>query len=304
MNPASSLPHARRMFRLTYANVEKDEPPKLHRCRDGIAFDELGAALSTHGFSYATTLYFYPHARSAFTDFPRLNPADLIVLATRPPLDDPEGRDDPARFGPRKIILRNGGELEQGVFDAVRRYIKFGTRKKIQLTPEAIETLRPEHRPRMSYLEFYENRGRGHFAAQIQQHLVGPGHAPVKPAAAHPSTIGYLIRTEQMPGAKCGLVVSFGMDGFSTLVWNRILRTRHPEWLHTPGFRMAELIFKRALPERALTPEFADDASLIDVRLLTSAPLPAPVEAALNHQPVNHRPKASGRAAASRVRKR
>jgi len=267
-NPSSV---ARRMFRITYANVEKDESPKLYRCRDGMAFDELSAALTPLGYAYATTIYFYPHDPRKLDEFPRFNSTDLLVLATRPPLDDPEGRDDPKRFGPRKFILRNDSQLEKGLFKLVRRFIKFGTRKRLQLTTHAKKLLRPEVRPKMGYLEFYENRGTGHkyFGAQIQRHFVGPGHEPARPDESRPSTVAFLIRTEQMPGTDCGLLVSFGMDGYSTLIWNRILRVRHPEWLRGPDFVMAELVFKKPVPEKPLTPEFADEEEMVEVRLLT-----------------------------------
>jgi hypothetical protein len=266
-------PH--RMFRITYANVEKDEAPKLYRSRDGMAFDELAAALAPD-HAYATTIFFYPHDGRPLADFPALAPSDLLVLATRPPLDDPEGRDDPKRFGPRKIILRNDSELERCLFKAARKFIKYGTRKRIQLTGQAKKLLRPEFRRTMGYIEFYENRGMGHeyFGAQIQRHFIGPGHEPVKPEDSRPSTVGFLIRENLIPGADCDLILSFGLDGYSTLIWNRIVRMRHPEWLQNRGFLMAELVFKKPVPEKPLTPEFADDPDLIEVRLLThfSAP--------------------------------
>lgn len=261
------------MFRITYANVEKDEAPKIYRDRDGMAFCELNAALAPHGYAYATTIYFYPHDRHRLADFPPFHPTDLIVLSTRPPLDDPEGRNDPKVLGPRKIILRNDSVLEKHVFKAVRKFIKYGTRKRIQLTARARKLLRPEFRHNMSYLEFYENRGTGHeyFGAQIQWHFIGPGHEPMRPKEPRPSTVGFLIRTAHMPGTNCDLLVSFGMDGYSTLIWNRILRTRHPEWLLNGEFVMAELIFKQPVPDKPLTPEFADDPDLVEVRVLTKA---------------------------------
>ena len=36
---------------------------------------------------------------------------------------------------------------------------------------------------------------------------------------------------------------------------------------------MAELVFKKPVPEKAITPEFADDPEMVEVRLLTKHPM-------------------------------
>jgi hypothetical protein len=59
------------------------------------------------------------------------------------------------------------------------------------------------------------------------------------------------------------------MDGYSTLIWNRIVRLKYPQLLTKPGFVMAELIFKKPIPRRPLTPEFATDPAYLEVKLLT-----------------------------------
>jgi hypothetical protein len=59
------------------------------------------------------------------------------------------------------------------------------------------------------------------------------------------------------------------LAGYTTLIWNRIVRVRYPEWIDRPGFVMAELIFRKPIPERPLTPEFADDPQHVEVHILT-----------------------------------
>jgi hypothetical protein len=87
--------------------------------------------------------------------------------------------------------------------------------------------------------------------------------------------VAFLVRGTHLPGVDatpavpCGFLASFGMDGYSTLIWNRIVRLQHPEWLTTPGFVMAELIFKQPIPRRPLTPEFATDPRCLEVNILT-----------------------------------
>lgn len=91
-----------------------------------------------------------------------------------------------------------------------------------------------------------------------------------------PSTVTFLVRVnglagvDDTPGVPCGFLASFGMDGYSTLIWNRVVRLQHPQWLTTPGFVMAELIFKQPIPRRPLTADFATDPAFIEVKILTA----------------------------------
>jgi hypothetical protein len=59
------------------------------------------------------------------------------------------------------------------------------------------------------------------------------------------------------------------MDGYTTLLWNRIVRIRYAHLLKEPGFVMAELLLEDDIPARPLTPAFADDERKITVHLLT-----------------------------------
>jgi hypothetical protein len=59
------------------------------------------------------------------------------------------------------------------------------------------------------------------------------------------------------------------MDGYSTLIWNTIVRLKYPYLFTQPGFVMAELIFKQPIPDNPLTPEFAADPAFLEVNILT-----------------------------------
>ena len=71
--------------------------------------------------------------------------------------------------------------------------------------------------------------------------------------------MAFFLRANKVPVVNCDLIASFGMDGYGTLIWNRIIRTRYRDWLLGPRFVMAQIIFKRPIPARPMTPEFADN---------------------------------------------
>jgi hypothetical protein len=257
----------RRFFRLTYSNTGPEDEPKLFQGRDGIAFNEVGAALIAHGYEYGTTIHFYPDDERRLTEFPPLRDTDLMVLTTRPPLTDRE-----AFLPPKKIIRNSKNDLEKLIFKQLFRYFAHCTRKQLKLTPDAQACLLADARKWQS-LEFFEVSGVTHpyAEAHIQKHVA----SAQKPEGEHPSTVVFLVRVnslpgvEETPGLACGLLACFGMDGYSTLIWNRIVRLRYPELLTKPGFVMAELVFKKPIPRRPLTPEFATDPAYVEVKLLT-----------------------------------
>jgi len=58
------------------------------------------------------------------------------------------------------------------------------------------------------------------------------------------------------------------MDGYGTLIWNRIVRIHHPDGA-SPRDRHGATDLQEADSQKPLTPEFADDPDHIEVRLLT-----------------------------------
>ena len=47
------------------------------------------------------------------------------------------------------------------------------------------------------------------------------------------------------------------MGGWETLIWNRIVRMRYPEWVNTPSFVVSQFDMK-GLPARPHTLDFVD----------------------------------------------
>jgi hypothetical protein len=81
--------------------------------------------------------------------------------------------------------------------------------------------------------------------------------------------VASFLHTNHLPSVGCSFVASFGMDGYGTLVWNRIIRQRFSDWLKSPRFTIAELVYKKPIPAKPLSTEFADDESFVEVCLLT-----------------------------------
>lgn len=266
-SPRESQPAPGRYFHLTYSNAPPDDVPKLFQGRDGAAFDELAATLPPLGYQFGTTIHFYPNDERAIKEFPSLRASDLLVLTTRPPLTDRE-----ALSPPRRIIWSSTNDLEKLIFKQLFHYISYCTRKHIKLTPAAQDRLIGDA-SKWKSLEFFEHSGLTHplGVAHIQKHLA----LPKKSQRGTNSTVAFLFRADSLPGVEstpglpCGFLASFGMDGYSTIIWNTIVRVKYSHLVAKPGFVMAELIFKQPIPNRPLTPEFATDPDFLEVNLLT-----------------------------------
>ena len=173
-----------RYFHLTYSNAAPDDVHKLFKVRDGVALNELAAALAPLGYQYGTTIHFYPNDERALKEFPALHANDLLVLTTRPPLTDRE-----AFSKPRKIILSSENDLEKLIFNQLFQHISYCTRKHINLTQEAQDRLTADA-SKWKSLEFYENSGATHplGVAIIKKHLALPKKSSAAPTPPSPSS--------------------------------------------------------------------------------------------------------------------
>ena len=275
----------KRFFRLAYSNVvNSSKRSLLHQVRDGMAFCELGAALSHLGYEFGTTVHLYEEDPRPLSDLPPTRPGDCFVLTTRPPLDDvsrkpagdagtavpadgAERKTDEERANPhRRVVPRNCGELETAYFEVLREYFRFCDRATVSLGDRAGRLL-PE--------EFAAYRSVG-FSLYTQDAITEfrLGDRVVRPRGRDRWTLVFFIRARRLPGLNCGMIASFGMSGFSTLAWNRVVRVRHPEWIETRRFVMARMCVSGLPPSpEPLTPAFADDERIVRVEVLAEEPL-------------------------------
>jgi hypothetical protein len=271
-------PEPPRYFRAAYSNVTSHgKSHTLHQVRDGMAFCELGAAIAARGYVFGTTLHLYASDPRPLADLPAFRPSDLLVLTTRPPLNDlqpkKEGTVEAApgvkrtrRKGTRKPLPRNGGDLERIFLTELGRYFAHCQRTIVTLSPHAAGLLKPGD-------AIYKDIGLYlYMRDDIQWYRLGPGVRET--AEPPPTTVGFFIRLPSLPGVGCDMIVSFGMSGFTNLAWNRIVRVRYPEWFETRRFVMASVTHRGFGADfKPMTPEFADDERSVQVRILAEEPL-------------------------------
>jgi len=224
--------------------VRTGEVAKPSKIRDGAAFSELSAPLTKLGYEYGNVLFNSPFdpkkdKKLGHEHFKFITPNDLVVLTTRPPLDD-------KNHGDKKYLAQSHTHLEDQVFIEFRKYFEVCARSHVKLTSAVGTNVDKAH------LEFYQ-----HHSARLKSFMrLGEFRGKKTPEDSE-IAIGYFLRTSSIPVYGCGLVACFGMGGWETLIWNRIVRTRYPEWLNAPLFVMAQFDMK-GLPANPPTLAFAD----------------------------------------------
>ncbi|MBU6409946.1 MAG: hypothetical protein KGR98_06125 [Verrucomicrobia bacterium] len=220
------------------------EEPNLSKIRDGAAFGELTAPLTKLGYEYGHIVFnapFNPRKKAGLgrENFNFIKPDDLIVLTTRPPLDDKE-------HGDKKLVLPSGTHLEKQIFDECRKFLAVCARSHVKLTETVgAKTKRAE-------LVFHQHKG-----ARLKNYRGLKDFRSKDVPRNSDISIGFFLRVRAIPEYGCGLLASFGMGGRETLIWNRIVRTRHADWLNRCAFIVAEMNLAK-IPETPLTLEFVD----------------------------------------------
>lgn len=240
---------SKQFFRFSYYVPRKKGRPSLpHQLRDGDAALELSEVLRTQGYEYGEVLLNYPaqqEAQAIEIDDTFLSPADLLLLTTRPPLDD---EDEPLR----KTVHRSHTTLEDKVFAALRPYFKRCNRSQIILSESLVRTLPPEV-ARKSNIQY-----RQHGGASYDRYTAGPGDDWHKRPSHLRLTAAYLAYTEHAWEGGPALLAAFAMGGTETLVWAHLLRTKFSYLVCTTPFVMAEMTAKEP-PTRSTDLSFADE---------------------------------------------
>lgn len=220
------------------------EVAKPSKIRDGAAFSEVTAPLGKQGWEYGHILFNSPfdHKKDkklAHDHFNFIKPEDLVVLTTRPPLDD-------RRHGDKKHMDESYTHLEQQIFAEFRKYLAICARSHVQLTPAVGANFDKAD------LVFYQ-----HKSARLKSYKRLDEFRNKKTPEDSEIAIGFFLRTPSIPSYGCGLLACFGMGGWETLIWNRIVRMRYPEWVNTPSFVVSQFDMK-GLPARPHTLDFVD----------------------------------------------
>lgn len=254
-HPAIPRDIANRFFHFSYLRLPPKQEPRLHELRDGNAFAELATVLTARGLAYGGLLLNYPETDDA--ELATLDRSDVVVLTTRPPLDDDDGWE-------RNPIPKTGSSLERVVLAGAGRYFAKCRRSCIRLNRDTAAHLGPA--ADRAEIHFYIYK-RSHYRRYRNPYGVGAGRQFGTSPAAN-TTAAFLVSVPLTPGGP-RLLNAFGMDGATTLVWCYLLRTRFAHLLDGPRFVLAE-IETTALPHRPSRLDFADEWP---VRLLLDLPL-------------------------------
>jgi len=219
---------AKRFFRFSYhvppkRDSQAPRKPLPHHLRDGDAALELAMVLAAQGYEYGDLLLNYPGERRSPLTVVKdtfLGPADLLLLTTRPPLDD---EDEPAR----KKLLRSYTTLEQKVLDALREFFSRCNRTQVILSERLVLSSTPAVASKRN-IQF-----RQHGGASYDSYTAGSDDDWHKPPADVRMTAAYLTYTPQVWVGGPALLAAFGMSGTETLVWTHLLRTRFSHLLTT-----------------------------------------------------------------------
>jgi hypothetical protein len=125
-----------RRFRdfLYLAPGRKDRQPGLHEIRDGHRLLDWTVLLTRHGYDYGGPIFnVQPRGIQAHPPLvEHLDSSDLLVCATRPPLDD-------RVEGSRKQVDPSGTDLETRLHSGLRKYFRFCSRVGVTLSDVAQE---------------------------------------------------------------------------------------------------------------------------------------------------------------------
>lgn len=190
---------------------------QIHKVRDALMSGGLFPVLGERGYKYGGTILNLPleilaglrqsdRLRATTT---RFDESDLILLATRPPLDD---RGVEAAFEGKRKLLSSGHDLEKLVLRSLRGFFAKCDRETIRLD----ESVPLGENDWLREVHFYQSKG-----AAVRYYAVrGKRMAP----DCRNRTVGYLI---SVPGRGNGvprLLAAFGPGGTETLVFGYLLR--------------------------------------------------------------------------------
>jgi hypothetical protein len=266
-----------RFFRFSYYVSKKlDRKLAHHQLRDGDATLELAPLLFEKGYDYGGLLLNYPYKRDHRVEESKkqlsvklptvppeirqidtsfLSPNDLILLTTRPPLDDEIAR--------VREIDRSYTSLEVEVLAALRPYLRTSSRPVMALPGKTAAALHEKYADRAT-IDFMD---RSASYQRLKEYDAIVSNKPPKP----PRTAFFLIHPPKKEGSP-DIICTFGIGGNESLFWAHLLRKKYPDkfYIKEPRFVMAEM-------EAMKIPEKPTDLSFVDsweLEFILDIPLP------------------------------
>jgi hypothetical protein len=199
----------RTLYRLAYYSTpeRRDREVLIHQLRDGDAALELAEVMRGRGYRYGGLLLNYPGKPDAL---PRklaisFKSTDLLMLTSRPPMHDEADQD-------RRRIAPSRTDLEDKVFESLRRYFKHCSRTEITLADDLVLKKELSSYRSVTFREYHE-------AYCLE-------YTGSKPSRHDRRTLSYITYTPHVWPGGPGLLCAFGMGGPETLITNFLIRTK------------------------------------------------------------------------------
>lgn len=195
---------------------------------------DVGAAMDIYrglyrdGFAPGEALLNYPGPRlsdeeelrrpAPSIDMSFVNPGDVIIHCTRPPLNDPDENT-------RKQVHRTSSDLENGVMGAGIPYFKHCSRRCLTMTAQ-LAALLPENAANRSGVEFYQRA-----CAPYKRFKKNARQWGRVLGLENPRTLACLLVLDEIRPGGPGLVSAWGMDSIATAAWAYRLGTDYAHLL-------------------------------------------------------------------------
>jgi len=183
----------------------------VHRTRDSLALCELASLLHDAGYVYGGAFLNVPHSirgnrirRNDRESEIMVRPEDILLLATRPPLDDE------SPLGGRRKIDRSRHSFEEDVFANLHRVLDVCARSGVVLSRQL---KLPTGEDKYRSIAFEQFKG----AEALR--LSGA------PVPSEDCTYGYIVWIPPSENHRYSVLAVFGMGGTETLVLSHLLRT-------------------------------------------------------------------------------
>jgi hypothetical protein len=254
--PADAFPRPR-FFNFSYfASAERsDRDLRLDQLRGDAAALFTAGVLRARRFAFGGHIFNHPRARPADGcsvpfNHSFLQTRDLLLLTTRPPLDDDEAD--------RCRVHRSYTVLEGKVFACLRRHVA-----RCSPSQTIVSDVHARAFPDVATMRNVMFRQRG--GARILRYRPMNDRMWRRPDGPA-STLAYAVSEPHAWPDGPALLAVFGMSDPDTLIWSYLLAKRFPHLIGTTPFVMAELVPPEKVPKRPESTGFADQWR---VRLLT-----------------------------------
>lgn len=246
-----------RFFRFCYpSNQPQGRPRYPHQLRDGDAAVELMPALASLGFEYGGVFINWrrsPAEDTSRSDFEALHltESDILLLTTRPPIDDKARAIHPLR--------KSGTALEKDIFSMLgQKCLKTCSRKEIVLQESLAQLLPDAYQDRSAIT--YEVMGQEASYKNVEGGELRQRYA----AWSAETSSGYMIHLP-LGADRPRLLTIFSLSGTMTLLWAyRLgkLRDVLDRALSVPSFTLGEMVRTGPIPSEKGWPQATFDFCL------------------------------------------